>query len=250
MIKTLRPSLRALLVHVIALGGILAYRYWLTDTNHPPSLLTLSLAEGIIATLLGIFSGLRSWWIAINLLFFPLLVSALNFAIHPLWYLLIFAVIWLVNWNAFSEQVPLYLSGKKTVDGLAKQLDSNQPFSFADFGCGLGSVLAPLARRFPQAQFVGYETAPLPYLVAKLRSLSIKNLKIKRESFWATKWNRYDVIYCFLSPAPMPEIAAQAKNRVKPGAVLISNTFSLPEQSTKVIEIGDMRGTRLLFYHY
>ncbi|PCH59423.1 MAG: trans-aconitate methyltransferase [Gammaproteobacteria bacterium] len=251
MLKNLRPSLRTLLVHFIALALVLSYRYYFSEQNQSSNVFALTLTEGLIAATLGILAGLRAWWIPINFLFFPLLYIGLNYSINPLWYLAIFSTLWLLNWNAFTEQVPLYLSGKKTINALANQLGKNKPFTFADFGCGLASVLLPLARQFPNAHFIGYETAPLPYLIAKLRSTGISNLDIKRQSFWSTNWNAYDVIYCFLSPAPMPAIATQANQQIRPGAVLVSNTFALPQQAAaKVIEVSDLRKTQLFIYQY
>jgi len=251
MLKTLRPSLRALLIHIVAITIVLACHLWLSSQYQSFDLLYLALAEGAIAAIIGIISGLRAWWVPINLLFFPSLVIASNYAINPLWYLSLFVVIWLLNWNAFGEQVPLYLSGQKTIDALSKQLGNNNNFVFADFGCGLASVLVKLAKQYPNAHFTGYETAPLSYLIAKIRSLAISNLEIKRQSFWETQWAHYDIIYCFLSPAPMPNVESHAKNNMKSGATLISNTFALPKKKAKkVIDVSDLRETKLYIYHY
>ncbi len=251
MIKRLRPSLSALLIHILSCLLVLVYRFVIADQENPPPLLHLTITQGILAAIIGIVGGLRAWWIPINLLFFPLLFLALNQTINPLWYLFGFVIIWLLNWNAFGEQVPLYLSGQKTITTLAQQLDKNTIFVMADFGCGIASVLVKIAKEFPQAQFVGYETAPLSYLIAKIRSLGISNLSIKRASFWTTDWSQYDVIYCFLSPAPMPAIEEGIENRIKPGAKLISNSFPLPEKEflTK-IPVDDLRGTLLYIYQY
>ncbi len=251
MLKALRPSLRALLIHLVAVTLVFGYRVYLADQQQPPGLLALAVSEGVIAASLGLLTGLRAWWLAINLLFFPLLALAASYAINPLWYLVVFVVIWLLNWNAFGEQVPLYLSGNKTIEVLARQLDADKPFAFADFGCGWASVLVKLAKQFPHAHFVGYETAPLSYLVAKVRSAGINNLDIKRQSFWQTPWKQHDVIYCFLSPAPMSDIEARAENDFKPGATLISNSFSLPNKVPhRIVNVGDLRKTQLFIYRY
>ncbi len=251
MLSTLRPSLRALFIHIMSCMLVITYRLIIADDSNPPSLLSLIFAQGIIAAVLGIILGLRAWWIPINLAFFPLLYSALLQTIHPAWYLVCFALVWLLNWNAFGEQVPLYLSGHKTITCLAEQLDVNKPFVFADFGCGVASVLVKLAKQFPQAKFVGYETAPLSFALAKLRCLGKTNLEIKYQSFWSTPWQEYDVIYCFLSPAPMPEIAKLVQEKTKPDTLFISNTFSLPEHQPKsIIDVCDLRKTQLFVYQF
>lgn len=250
MLTQLAPGLRALLVHIAALLGILLlYRLWSALAGTTPGIFVFALGEGLIAAGLGVLAGLRAWWLPINLLFAPALAIALTFDVHPLWYLLLFISVWLLNWNALGEQVPLYLSGNKTVSTVAQQLEPGKHFHFADFGCGLGGVLVKLARRYPQANFSGFETAPLPYLIAKLRSLRYRNLRVMRRSFWSCEWDQFDVVYCFLSPVPMPAIEQLAEKKLKPGALFISNSFALPtRRADRVVEVGDRRRTRLFLY--
>jgi hypothetical protein len=59
----------------------------------------------------------------------------------------------------------------------------------------------------------------------------------------------YDLVYAFLSPVPMTEVWHKASTELRPGALLVSNSFPIegvePEQ---VIEVDDRRHTRLYCY--
>ncbi|HSX69654.1 MAG TPA: class I SAM-dependent methyltransferase, partial [Pseudomonas sp.] len=60
----------------------------------------------------------------------------------------------------------------------------------------------------------------------------------------------YDVVYCFLSPAPMAELWTKARSEMRPGSLLISNSFEIPGVAPgEVIELNDWRASRLLLWH-
>src|SRR5688572_7699583 len=52
-----------------------------------------------------------------------------------------------------------------------------------ELGCGWASLALGLSRAFPEASIVGFELSPLPYLVAKLRTLGHRRIVIKRRDF-------------------------------------------------------------------
>ncbi len=59
----------------------------------------------------------------------------------------------------------------------------------------------------------------------------------------------YDVVYAFLSPAPMPRLWEKAGIEMAPGAMLISNSFVVPDVApVAVITVDDRRATRLYVY--
>jgi hypothetical protein len=93
------------------------------------------------------------------------------------------------------------------------------------------------------------ETAPLTFVLAWLRSLPRRNCRIRYRSLWTTSLAPFDVIYCFLSPLPMPALWQKAQTELKPGALLVSNTFAIPGVAPdRTIALGDWRGTCLLVW--
>jgi hypothetical protein len=245
------PALRALcaqlaaalivLLLVIAASYLLAYR---------PSQMTAGLLQALLATLLGKRLGLPAWWLPINLLFVPALLLLNGQQLPPSALFGAFMLLLLLNWNSFRERVPLYLSGAKTIaelDKLLRPLPAD--FHYIDLGSGLAGSLYQLSRRYPQAQFVGVETAPLVFALAWLRCLWRPNCQIRYRNLWQQSLAEFDVVYCFLSPAPMAKLWRKARAEMRPNALLISNSFTIPDVApTEHIELHDWRASTLLIW--
>jgi hypothetical protein len=93
------------------------------------------------------------------------------------------------------------------------------------------------------------ETAPLVFLVSWFRCLLRNNCRIRYRSLWTVDLSPYDVVYCFLSPVPMPELWKKATAEMKGKALLVSNTFEIPGVSPgRIIELKDWRESRLLIW--
>jgi SAM-dependent methyltransferase len=96
-----------------------------------------------------------------------------------------------------------------------------------DIGCGDGRVLRKARRRYG-VKAVGYELNPLAYLQAKLLCLGLKNVEVKWRNFWKADLSEADVVFCYLFPDVMPDLAAKLEANAKPGAVVVSCNFNLP----------------------
>lgn len=214
------------------------------------SLLGAACLQGMLAALIGQFFGLSRWWLPINLGFVPGLVLLQEHSLPPWMLLAGFVVLLMLNWNALTERVPLYLTGSATEQCLALRLASMPAgFRFIDLGCGLGGTLLRLSRAYPQAQFVGVETAPLTFALCWLRCLLQRNCRIRFRSLWREPLAGYDVVYCFLSPAPMPALWRKAVAEMSAGALLISNSFEVPDiVAQEILPVDDWRHSRLLIW--
>jgi SAM-dependent methyltransferase len=245
------PSLLALLIQLgltllmgMAVLGIAQVSAW------RPSLFAVGLLQGLLAAMLSRAAGMSSWWWWLNLLFVPGLLLAGGADVPPWLFLAGFFLLLLLNWNSFTERVPLYLTGARARGELARLLATREErFAFIDLGCGPGGTLLWLARRFPRAEFVGVETAPLPFCMARLRCIGQRNCQIRYQSLWRTDLSCFDVAYCFLSPAPMPALWAKACAELPAGAWLISNSFGIAQAAPpRVVELRDWRASRLLLW--
>ncbi|HAQ87823.1 MAG TPA: trans-aconitate methyltransferase [Pseudomonas sp.] len=214
------------------------------------SLFGAACVQGAVAAVIGQRLGLSRWWLPINLGFVPGLVLLQGHALPP-WLLLVgFLILLLLNWNALTERVPLYLTGSATEQCLAHRLATlPDGFRFIDLGSGLGGTLLRLARLYPTAHFVGVETAPLTFALCWLRCLFQRNCRVRFRSFWREPLVGYDVVYCFLSPAPMPALWDKARDEMNSGALLISNSFEVPGvEALETLNIDDWRRSRLLIW--
>lgn len=171
--------------------------------------------------------------------FMPLAWAVTQLNIDPGWFLLAFVLMLLVYRGAVTEQVPLYLSNAATVEALAALLGKRNPLRFLDLGAGVGSTLQPLARRYPAGHFTGVENAPLTWAFGRLRTRGHPNLDWRWGDLWQTDLGDFDVVYAFLSPAPMAALWEKVRAEMKPGSLFISNSFPVPElEPTRVIEVA------------
>ena len=173
----------------------------------------------------------------------------------PLWvYPAVFALIFAFYANTIRERVPLYLTNRTTWAVVSQILDGHSSTAlerpaFVDLGCGLGGMLAYLARAKPGWDIEGVETAPGPYLIAKLRTALIPNARVRYQSLWKVDLATFDVAYAFLSPAPMPRLHTKVAAEMRPGTLFVSNSFWADNQPFDgEIKVSDTRSTQLIYH--
>lgn len=213
---------------------------------------TPAFMAGFSAAMIGRFIfRLPSWWIIINAVFIPATIGAMTLDLPGWIYLLAFILTLAVFWNVRTDRVPLYLTNKITWQALSGLLTENDKHRFIDLGCGLSGALRFLAQNHPEKSFVGVESAPLPFLISKLRQWlnPLPNLKIIHADIWGLNLSGYDAAYCFLSPAPMTRLYEKVKSEMSEGSMMISNSFDVPEHPpAETITVDDGRKTRLLIW--
>ena len=96
-----------------------------------------------------------------------------------------------------------------------------------DIGCGDGRVLRKAGKRYGVSG-IGYELNLLAYLKAKLLCLGLQGIKVKWRDFWTVDLSDADIVFCYLFPDVMKDLAAKLKSDLKPGAVVVSCNFDLP----------------------
>ncbi|MGE5471879.1 MAG: class I SAM-dependent methyltransferase [Bacteroidota bacterium] len=200
--------------------------------------LETSLAIGCVAFIFATLSRQPWWWRLIHAGFMPLIWLTNGLHIDPGWFLLAFVLLLLVYRGALSGQVPLYLSNRQTVTALGELLAERGNSRFLDLGAGLGSTTVPLADLLPESRFTGVENAPLTWLLGRLLSLGRDNVDWRWDDLWAAKLGDFDIVYAFLSPAPMARLWEKVEAEMAPGSVFISNTFPVPGMTpSRVIEV-------------
>ncbi|MBK7047225.1 MAG: class I SAM-dependent methyltransferase [bacterium] len=187
------------------------------------------------------------WWQLINAAFFPVIGLARHLTIHPGWYLAGFAVLALTSLGSLRTRVPLYLSSSAAVDAVVQRLPERPGLKVIDLGCGLGGWLLRLKAARPDLVASGVEMAPLNFLVSRLR-LS-RRAEVRLGSIWETDLSGYDVVYAYLSPAPMPRLWEKVRREMRPGSLFISNSFDVPGfPPDETVELHDLSRARLLVW--
>ncbi|MSP81197.1 MAG: class I SAM-dependent methyltransferase [Rhodospirillales bacterium] len=246
-----------------AFGTSFAVEYAL---GAPPPLLLVLAGQGAAAAVVGARLGLAPWWIPINLALPPSAGLVLMLGLPGWVYLALFAALLLFYWNAGRGRIPLYLSSRRAKEELARLLpvrpDRGASFNargvkpargqvrFLDLGSGFGgTVLALAAKR--EGEFVGIESAPLPFALSWLRVTfsGLPQARVVHGDFWKHDLAGYDVVYAFLSPAPMAELFSKARREMSPGSLFIANTFDVPgETPERTVALEDWRQGRLLIW--
>lgn len=211
-------------------------------------LLVLVASQAIVAGVTARMLGMPARWVAINLVFAPALVGALQLDVNPLAYATGFlALLAIFGTATFVTRVPLFLSGKRALARLEPWLP-REPFSMLDLGAGTGRVLRFVARRRSNAALNGVEIAPLPFVVAWLRGLW-GGYRVSFDNFWNCDLSGYDVVFAYLSPAPMERLWDKVRTEMRTGSLFISNSFVVPGvPPTSVVRYGRARGAVLYIW--
>ncbi|WP_109014234.1 class I SAM-dependent methyltransferase [Novimethylophilus kurashikiensis] len=250
---SLPPIATALLAQFVSFVLVL----WLKHHFHLPlTTLQLGFVCGSCAAVLGAAAQLPFWWVPIQILFIPVVFAASQLELPSWAYLAGFVLLLVIYWSAYQSRVPLYLTSNKAWTALETLLPAPQPrqsITFIDVGCGLGGVLTHLASARPDGFFYGIEHAPLPFFMSWLRIKLARqaNCQVTWGSFWRVDLNRYDVVYAYLSPVPMPTLWQKAKNEMRPGSVLISNTFDIPGHPPhQIVQVDDLHKSKLYLWRF
>ena len=222
--------------------------YFLIRNEPVPWLLT-AFAIGCTALLLSLICKQPWWWKLIHFSFAPLAYAISLPSLNPNWFLLAFLLTLLVYRGAATEQVPLYLTNTQVVAAISRLCAKHPQMRFIDLGAGVGSTVRPLAKYYPEAHLEGVENAPATWLIGRLLTWRLKNCSWRFKSIWETDLGKYDVVYAFLSPAPMPQLWYKVQREMHPGALFISNSFPAPDAPpTEIVTVDDNRKTTLYCY--
>ena len=248
-----RPPILIALGCLIVAGGIcfgLILLLSRTTGLEIPFPITLA-GAGLVSAALGHVFGLARWWVPILLLLPAALAGSLYFSIPSWVYLVCFILLVIVYWNAAGERVPLYLSNAKTWAAVDTLLPGEAK-TFVDLGSGLGGMVIYLGRKRPEITCVGIESAPVPYLISKIRVslLGLRNVDIRFGDIWSENLGAYDGVYAFLSPEPMERLFQKVEGEMQAGSRFISNSFTVPSsEPDETFQVDDSRETRLLIWN-
>lgn len=250
--------IKALLIQALAFVLVLFSTFVLPIFVPPPYPLWGYVAlQSIVAAGLSWVFQLPFWWRWIQLLlpiglYLGVYLKSV-WQISGLWWLLVFLLLWLVFFNASRERVPLYLSNAETRKALKRLIKQQsemlaRKIDFVDLGCGLAGAVSEVSHFEAVKRSVGVETAPIPFLVAKLRSF-IAGGEVYRHDLWKVHLHDYDVVYAFLSTEPMEALWQKVLREMRPGSLFVSNSFPVEGKApSEVWELADRRQTKLFIY--
>jgi cyclopropane fatty-acyl-phospholipid synthase-like methyltransferase len=129
--------------------------------------------------------------------------------------------------------IPYIPSRKKVVERLLEVANLKKGEVIYDLGCGDGRILFE-AKKKADIKAIGYEAAPIPYLLAKFKKFLTKSkVNIYMRNFFKVSLKEADVIFCYLGPDTMDRIAKKIKDECRKGTRIYSHTFQLPALKLK-----------------
>lgn len=240
-------ALVAQAIALVVLAGLVLVASFFISPPYPLWLLVV--LQGVLAALISCRIGLPCWWRVIQVALPVGLYWALVYKLNPWMALGIFVILWLIFFNAIKERVPLYLTNATTREALKKLIKRRRQVRFLDLGAGLGGNVAFMSQLPNVMRADGVETAPIPYVFAKLLTL-FRGGHIYAMDLWHAKLEYYDVVYAFLSPEPMEKLWKKVSSEMLEGSVFVTNSFAVPDvEPSEVWELNDSRKTKLYLYY-
>lgn len=123
--------------------------------------------------------------------------------------------------------VPYVPSANRVVKKMISAAQLKPKETVYDLGCGDGRLLLMAEKK--KAKAIGFEIAPLVFLLALLRKIIARSkAQIRFKSLFAANLRKANVIFCYLIPNVMPRLSAKIKKECKKGTRIVSNTFHIP----------------------
>lgn len=247
------PAILSLVTSVIVAVSTLGIWGFAPDTLPRTHITLIGIAamSAVISVFIGRAIKLGTAWLVLAAIATPSLVLVPIYQ-PPIWFFpLIVLVLAGFYINGVRERVPLYLSNPRTQTAVSDIVQEHGAESFVDLGCGLGDVVCSVARKSSANKVLGVETAPFSYLIALGRAIVVTGgrASVRFQNIWSTDVSNADVVYAFLSPAPMARLFKKLKTEMKPGSIFVSNSFAVPgSEPDEIVSVDDTRGTQLLIW--
>ncbi|MFA5945593.1 MAG: class I SAM-dependent methyltransferase [Patescibacteria group bacterium] len=101
-----------------------------------------------------------------------------------------------------------------------------------DLGCGDGSMLFAVARKFPLVECIGYDISILPLLFGWARKIlkpsAYKNVHLRFGNLFRQSVADFDLVFIFLLPKSYPKLLEILKRDQKDSAQTIVEAWPLP----------------------
>lgn len=140
--------------------------------------------------------------------------------------ILVFYVVGGIYWIiANFTGAPYYPTSKKTLQTIIDFLKTQKSHKAIELGSGDGRVSIAVARLNIDATAV--DINPVLTVVTRLKKLiyRLKNLHVLNKNFFSIDMSKYDLVFTYLYPKTMDKLEQKLYKEMKPGSLIISNTF-------------------------
>lgn len=146
----------------------------------------------------------------------------------------IIGIYFFISSKGFQTAPPVPSSGRvkqALLNDISQKLQNCSAKTVVDLGSGWGTLLIPLAQKFPQHHFIGIEKAFFPYIISLCRTYRLKNIHFCRQDLFLYNISEADIVIVFLMELLMPRITDKCQAEMKKDSLLYSNRFPLTNMS-------------------
>ena len=132
---------------------------------------------------------------------------------------------------AFLTGAPYVPSAKATANSMIRLAGINKNSIVYDLGSGDGRLLN-LSMIQGAKKAIGYEINPYLVLVSNFRFLFSpfrNSVHIYLKNFWKANFADADIVFIYLLPWRMTQLKRKLLSELKPGALVVSNSFIFPQ---------------------
>lgn len=148
-----------------------------------------------------------------------------------------------------SPPVPTVGGVKEGMLNGTEEYIKNMPHAtVVDLGSGWGSLLLPLATKYPQHTFIGYERVWLPYLISRWRTRKLPNIKLYRQDFFTADFTDVDAILCFQLASIMQKLLPYLQKHISKTVRIYVNRY--PFKDLEPLEKVSVEGDYAVYYAY
>lgn len=152
---------------------------------------------------------------------------------------LIFALFIFFLTLAFVTGAPFVPSTKRTSESMIGLAHITRDMHVYDLGAGDGRLLFQAAQKGANA--IGFEINPFLVLFTKLKILlsrKQKNVRVFWKNFWNADFGDADIVFIYLLPWKMEKLEQKLCTVLKPGSLVVSNSFVFPHLTAVASDIS------------
>lgn len=142
---------------------------------------------------------------------------------------LTFVIFFLYMCIASITGAPFVPSKNPTAEAMVALAHIKKGDKVYDLGSGNGKLLMAAAKKGARA--VGYEINPVLVLLSNIRAMVSPKLSVKTywKNFWHADISNADIIFVYLLPWKMEQLAKKLEKDLTPGTTIVSNSFVFPK---------------------
>lgn len=160
------------------------------------------------------------------------------------------ALIILISVDSIRFGITPNPSSPKVAKTLLDNLPRENIEKVVDLGSGIGTMVRKLAKKYPQAQVIGFEGSLPPFILSLLIPSPV-NASYQLTNFLNLSFKNIDLAYVYLCPRGMEQLYKKLIADHPKNLIIISNTFALPNtEAEKVIRSNDLYKTPIYFYKF